>query len=308
MNILILGGAGFIGQVVSKKLIENGHNVSLIVHKNIPEFTNKNKDNPRLFFGNILDKNSLQKAFKNQDIVINLVGQISNDKILFYNLNIIGGLNVLELCEESKIKNIVLISSCMVYGESGSNPSKESDSPNPMTDYSLTKFLTENIHIHFANQFDFNLSILRLSNIYGPDKINGIVYNVISAIDNNKEITIYNDGTQKRDYIYISDAVDGIIKILENLPKGVEIFNISTSTRTSLLEIISILEKQLSKKAMLKFVQDKTYNEQCIWADYTKAKISFDFVPRIDLDQGIRNTIINMKLKFIKVKGTECGF
>lgn len=295
MNVLILGGTGFIGKNVTQQLIKNGHNVTLIIHRNLTEYLTKNKENPKLFFGDILNKNTIGDAFKNQDIVLNLVGQICTDLNLFYNINIIGAINILESCKENRIKNIVLISSSMIYGESGEKPSRESDPPNPMTTYSLTKLITENIYIHFAREYNFNLNILRLSNVYGLDKKNGIIHNIISAMDKNQEIIIHNDGTQMRDYIYIDDVTDGIIKVVEKLPEGIEIFNISNSTKVSLLEIISIIEKHFCRKARVKFVQDKAYDEQCVWADNTKAKRIFNFSPKINMDEGIKNNITYLR-------------
>ena len=295
MNILLLGGTGFIGQNVVQKLVENGHKVSLIVHENIPENLKKIKDKLIILYGNILDKNTIKDAFKNQDIIVNLVGQICKDMNLFYNLNIIGALNVSELCVENRIDNIVLISSYLVYGESDETPSKELNPPNPKTNYSLTKLITENIYIHFAREHNFNFSILRLSNVYGPNKRTGVIYNFINALKKNNEIIILNDGKQSRDFIYIDDAVNGIIKAIENLPKGIEIFNISTSTKVNLLEIISIIKKDFSKKARIMFVQDNAYNEKCVWADNNKAKSVFSFSPKINLKQGIKKTITYLK-------------
>lgn len=291
MNILVLGGTGFIGQNVVQKFVENGHKVSLIIHENIPENLTKVKDKLIIFYGNILDKNTIMDAFKNQDIVVNLVGQICKDMNLFYNLNIVGALNVLELCIENSINNIILLSSSLVYGESDETPSKELDLPDPKTNYALTKLITENIYTYFARGYNFNLRILRLSNVYGPNKKNGYIYNIINAMEKNDEIIILNDGKQSRDFIYIDDAVDGIIKAIENLPKGVEIFNISTSKKVNLLEVISMIEKELPEKAKIRFVQDNAYNEKCVWADNNKAKSVFGFSPKIHLKLGIKNTI-----------------
>lgn len=291
MNILLLGGTGFIGQNVVQKLVENDHKVSLVVHENLPENLTKINEKLIIFYGNILDKNAIKDAFKNQDIVVNLVGQICKDLNLFYNLNIIGALNVSELCVRNRIDNIVLISSDLVYGESDETPSKELDPPDPKTNYSLTKLITENIYSHFAREHNSTLSILRLSNVYGPNKRTGVIYNFINALKKNDEIIILNDGKQSRDFIYIDDAVDGIIKAIENLSKGIEIINISTSKNANLLEVISIIEKNFSKKARIRFVQDNDYNEKCVSADNNKAKSVFSFSPKINLKEGIKKTI-----------------
>lgn len=301
MRILILGGTGFIGQGLTERLLERGHTISLVVHKRLPEKLAKIKAKNRtkadddgkfkIFNGDILDKNILVEAFKRQDVVVNLVGQICKDKNMFYDLNIFGALNVLELCIENKVKNMILISSCLVYGESGETPSKEVDPPNPKTNYSLTKLMAEKIYTYFAKKHGFNLSILRLSNVYGPNKRSGTIYNFIETLKNGKDLIINGDGRQKRDFIYIDDVVDGVVMDVENMPKGIEVFNISTSKRTDLLQLVSIIEKELKKKAKLKFAEVNSYDERCVWADYTKAEKAFNFYPKINLKEGLKRTI-----------------
>ena len=295
MNILLLGGTGFIGHQMVEKLVMIGHNVSLVVHKNIPENFIKIRDKITLFEGDILDRNSIRSAFSNQDIVVNLVGQICDDKNIFYDLNIVGPLNVLELCKDNEINNIIHISTSLVYGESGKLPSNESDPPDPKTNYSLIKLVTEKIYLYFAEMNDSNLTILRLSNVYGPGKKTGLIYNIINPIKNDNEIIMYKEGKQLRDFIYIDDAVDAILKVIEKIPEGIEIFNISSSTKANPLQLISIIENILYKKAKINFIQDNSYNEKCSWADNTKIKRIYKISPKVDLKDGIKKAIVYME-------------
>ena len=168
--------------------------------------------------------------------------------------------------------------------------------PDPKTNYSLTKFITENIYLFFAEKYDLNITILRLSNVYGPEKRNGVIYNILKAIKNDDEILIFNNGKQMRDFIYIDDAVDAILKVIEHLPRGVEIFNISSATKINVLQIISIIENYLQKNAKINFAQDNTYNEKCSWADNTKIKSICNVYPKVNFKEGIKRILVYMKM------------
>ena len=295
MNILLLGGTGFIGCQMVEKLVNKGYSVSLIIHKSIPENFIETNDKIMLFEGDILDRNSIKDAFCNQDIVVNLVGQICDNKNLFYDLNIAGPLNVLELCKDNGINNLIHVSTSLVYGESGKLPANESDPTDPKTNYSLTKLVAEKIYTYFAETYDLNLTILRLSNVYGPEKRVGIIYNIIHAIKNDDEIIMYKEGKQLRDFIYIDDVVGAILKVIEKIPEGVEIFNISSSTKVNPLQLTSIIENILYKKAKIIFAPDDSYNERCSWADNTKIKRLYKISPKVDLEIGIKKAIAYME-------------
>lgn len=295
MKILLLGGTGFIGQAVVQKLIKKNHDISLAAHERLPEGILKIKDRLTIFRGSILDKNMLRGAFKNQDLVVNLVGQICEEMNLFYSLNIDGTLNVMELCIENKVSSIILVSSSAVYGESNGVPSKESDNPNPRTLYALAKRVSEKLCAHFAGGRNINLSILRLSNVYGPGKKAGIVHNIIECMGKGSEVAISDDGGQMRDFIYIDDAAEGIVKAIEKMPSGIEIFNISGAKKVKILDILSMIEKELHRKAKVKFFRNRDYDERCLWADNGKAKALLGFSPEVDINSGIKKTVASLK-------------
>ena len=135
-RIVIFGASGFVGKSLLEKLLHEKYNILVLKNKT------KIKENVKTFEGNILDKNSFESKIKDNDIIINLAGQFREDFSNFIDLNINGGLNLLESCKDKKNIKIILISSIDVYGECVHYPSKEKDEPSPQYDYGLIKLFT----------------------------------------------------------------------------------------------------------------------------------------------------------------------
>ena len=142
-NILLLGGTGFLGKPLLQKL-ETKNSVKIMIHNSNLQTSAKK------FKGNILIQKSFSKEIRNNETVINLLGQMSADENGFINSNIIGGLNLLNSCIKKKIKRIILISSINVYGENLERPSKETDRLCPKTTYAGVKMITEQMYKAFA--------------------------------------------------------------------------------------------------------------------------------------------------------------
>ncbi len=167
-EILLLGGTGFLGQSLLQKL-EQKNSVKVMIH-------NSNlQTNAQKFNGDILSKNSFINEIHDDQIIINLLGQITSNESDLIDSNILGGLNLLNSCIDKKIKHIILISSINVYGENLERPSKETDPLHPKTTYGLVKMITERIYRQFSETNRINITVLRLADIYGPDKKNGVI-------------------------------------------------------------------------------------------------------------------------------------
>ncbi|MBI2846627.1 MAG: NAD-dependent epimerase/dehydratase family protein, partial [Chloroflexi bacterium] len=139
--------------------------------------------------------------------------------------------------------------------------------------------------------------ILRLSNVYGRGQHAGVIHNFISAILRNEPVNIYNNGTQKRDFLYIDDAVDGMVKALEYTKKSFEIFNISGPEPRTILEALAIIEKAMQRKSQIRFMETKEADISCLWSSYEKAKAVLNYNPQIPLKEGIPRTIQSLLSK-----------
>lgn len=277
----MFGGSGFVGKSLLEKLVHEKFNV--IVSKN----KSKIKDNVKIFDGNILDINSFESKIKDNDVIINLAGQFKGNFSNFIDLNIKGGLNLLEACKKKKGVRIILISSVNVYGESNGKASKENQEIKPQNMYGIIKILTENLYQTYSKNFGMQITVLRLANLYGVNKKNGLMLNIINAMKKNKIVTINHLGNQERDYLYIDDAINGIIKTIQNPQKDFQIFNITSGKGVKTNTVIEIIEKLCDKKIRKKVVKDAP-DEKSIYADNKKAKKILSFMPKIGMEDGIK--------------------
>ena len=287
-SILVLGGAGFVGRSLIKKLIENNFHVKALIYKKDIKF------NIEKFKGDILSPGILDSHIEDGDIVVNLIGQLTWSDATFSDLNIKGGLNLLESCKRKKNVRIILISSINVYGENLKRPSKESDSVRPKAIYGNIKLLTEKIYQNYSDVHGLDITVLRFSNLYGPGKKAGPISNMIACLKNKKIFSAYNMGKQLRDFIFIEDATDGILAAIQNPQTGFQVFNISTGKRYMIKEVAKLIEK-LSKGNLRMRLNKIIPDERCIWANNSKAKRILKFSPKYSLEKGLKFTLNNQK-------------
>ena len=287
-NILILGGTGFIGKSLVSKL-EKNNSLKIMIHNSELSTT------ANTFKGDILKKESFFNEIRENEIIINLLGQLTPNESDYINLNIFGGINLLDSCVEKKIKKIILISSINVYGENLDKPSTENDPLKPQTFYGLIKMITEQMYEYYAKTYGLSITILRLAGVYGPNKNNGFLSQIINSTKDNSIIPIcYNSGQQQRDMIFVDDVIHCIIEIIKYNPEGFQLFNVSSGKRYSMNELISMVEELTKTKISIKN-SSKIPDEKCIWADNTKINQFLKFKPEMGIKQGLQITIENSK-------------
>ena len=283
-KILLLGGTGFIGKVLLNKL-EQYHSTKIMIHSTNLQTT------AQKFKGDILNKKSFFDEIRNDETIINLLGQLTSNESDCIKSNILGGLNLLNSCVDKKIRQIILISSINVYGENLKRSSKETDPSNPASNYGKIKMITEEMYKNFSETYGINVTVLRLAGIYGPNGNSGFLTQIIKSIKNKNIIPIcYNNGEQQRDMLYIDDAIDCILNTLNSEPRGFNIFNISSGNRYSMNELISMIERISKEKISVKY-SSEIPDEKCIWADNSKEKKLLKFNPKIKIETGLKHMI-----------------
>ena len=219
-KILLLGGTGFIGKVLLNKL-EQYHSTKIMIHSTNLQTT------AQKFKGDILNKKSFFDEIRNDETIINLLGQLTANESDCIKSNILGGLNLLNSCIDKKIRQIILISSINVYGENLKRSSKETDPSNPASNYGKIKMITEEMYKNFSETYGINVTVLRLAGIYGPNGNSGFLTKIVKSIKNKNIIPVcYNNGEQQRDMLYIDDAIDCILNTVNSKHDG---FNICKS-------------------------------------------------------------------------------
>lgn len=308
----ITGGAGFIGSSLSEELIKQGNKVIAIdnfcdfYNPKIKEYNIKKlleNKNFKLYRKDIRDRQALKEIFdeNNIDIVMHLAAMAGvrpsiENPILYQEVNCMGTQNILETMKEHNVKNLVMASSSSVYGNCKEVPFREDMVVDfAISPYAATKKANEVMTHVYHKLFDMNVIMLRFFTVYGPKQRPDLAINKFTRLMlNNEEIPMFGDGTTSRDYTYIDDIVDGIIKscnyVLEN--KNVyEILNIGNSSPTSLKEMINTIAKVLEVEPKIKQLPMQPGDVDRTYADVSKARNLIGYEPKTSFKEGIRKFI-----------------
>lgn len=299
MNILITGGAGFIGSHLADSLIKDKHNVTII--DNLSSGTKLNIPKTSNFIESDIRDASIINIFKSQkfDIVFHEAAQTlvpssiknpHNDA----DQNIMGLINILEASRKTNVKKIIFSSSAAVYGNNSNLPLSEDEVLSPNSFYGLTKLTSEKYLNLYHKYFGLHYTILRYSNVYGPRQgangEGGVIYIFAKALSENKNITIFGDGNQTRDFISVHDVVEANKAAILNGSE--KIFNISTNTEITLNNLAKkMLEISTNKKSQIKHgaIRDGDIYKSCL--SNTNAKQELKWTPKVSLDVGLKETI-----------------
>ena len=306
MNCLITGGAGFVGSNLSDCLLELGHNVITIDNLNdyySPKTKKRNiehslkNENFKFYKVNIEDKESLKKIFENKkiDIIIHLAARagvrpsfINPEQ--YFNTNVIGTLNVLELCKEFKVK-LIFGSSSSVYGKDKIPFSEDDFCEEQLSPYGTTKRIAERLCEMYSKLYGIDVVILRFFTVYGPrGRPDMAPYIFVKNILEGKKIKMFGSGDSKRDYTYVGDIIDGIVAAM-NKGFKFEIINLGDSKPVLLKEFIALIEKVTGKKAIIEQVEEQKGDIKATWADISKAKKLLNYEPKVSIEKGMKRFV-----------------
>ena len=309
MRYLVTRGAGFIGSHLIDRLLENGEEVicidnfdpfysPAIKRGNISKHLS-NGDTFSLIEADIRNKKELENIFKSNiiDKIVHLAAKagvrpsISNPR-LYEDVNVKGTLNLLELSKDYGVTDFVFGSSSSVYGISDKIPFSEADGVDrPISPYAASKRSCELFCYTYSHLHGISISCLRFFTVYGPrQRPEMAIHKFTRLIDQNKEVPLYGDGASKRDYTYISDIIDGIVSALDKR-FGFEIINLGNSKTVELRYLISLIEKNLDKKAMIKRLPDQPGDVPITYADISKAKRLLNYHPEVGIEDGIKRFV-----------------
>jgi len=308
MSILITGGAGFIGSHVCEALLNNGTDVICADNFNDfynPKFKEENlrrclkEKNFKLYKTDITDIANLKIIFEKNKInkIVHLAARasvrasISNPE-LYERVNVLGTLNLLALAKQFKIKNFILGSSSSVYGNTKEIPlSEDNKTDYPVNPYAATKKSAELMCYTYNYLYNIPITCLRLFTVYGPrGRPDMAPYKFTELIYREKELTMFGDGTSKRDYTFVGDIVKGILSAVDKEFKF-EIINLGNSKPIELLDFISIIERNLGKKARIKRMPLQIGEVQITYSDSRKAKKLLNWEPKTNVNEGMKKFI-----------------
>ena len=287
LKFLIIGAEGFVGRNLVDGLSEKFQILT-------SDITRKNgQDNYSQC--DITNYNEVINTVKDVDVVINLathslvssLGQETKNA----QVNIIGLLNILCACRENNIKKIIFTSASSLIGEPGSLEVSENHPTTPKTAYGITKLASEHYLRLFQELYEINFVVFRFFNIYGPYQKNGLIPNLFSRMKSTQPVTVFGEGDQIRDYVYINDILDFFKTSISSNKADNHIINMGTGVGHSIMEVINIMSEKLNVKPKIDFKPKRVGEIDNFVADTSLIKDLFGKSPSTNLEIGLAKTI-----------------
>jgi UDP-glucuronate 4-epimerase len=310
-KVLVTGGAGFIGSHVAEYLLARGDDVVIvdemndyydvrIKRHNLEYLREKYPESKRLaiYRGDICDETLMQRIFETErpEWICHMAARAGvrpsiQDPYIYIHSNIKGTTNLMELSAKYGVKNFVFASSSSVYGGSKSTYfSEEENVDHPVSPYAASKKACELLAYTYHHLYNLNVSALRFFTVYGPrGRPDMAPFKFIDRISRGVEIQQFGDGSSSRDYTYIDDIVDGVVRAIDR-PHAYEVFNLGKGSGTSLKDFISIVETHVGQTAHVRIMPDQPGDVPYTCADVSKAKAMLGYESKVDFDEGIRRT------------------
>jgi nucleoside-diphosphate-sugar epimerase len=299
---LVTGGAGFIGSHLAEELSRRGQRVrvadSLITGKR------KNLDHiagVEFVEGDLADLAVAQRAVAGADYVLHQaaipsVPRSVKDPITSNRANIDATLNVLEAARAAGVKRLVYAGSSSAYGDTPTLPKREDMPTNPLSPYALQKLVGEQYCQMYTRLYGFEAVTIRYFNVFGPRQDPGSPYSgVISlfstALLERRQPTIYGDGEQTRDFTYVANVVDGVLRACEAKGAAGEVINVATGGRISLNQLLHVMNRIVGTDIRPVYAEARAGDVRDSQADISKAKQLLGYTPSVDLEEGLRRTL-----------------
>jgi len=309
-NVLVTGGAGFIGSHLVARLLSEGVWRVVVVddfndfydpalkRRNVAPY--EGREEFRLHEADIRDRAALERIFAGEefDCVVHLAARAGvrpslSEPVLYAETNINGTLNLLEAARARGVRQFVFGSSSSVYGENEKVPFAEEDPvARPISPYAATKAAGELLCHTYSHLFGLRCVALRFFTVYGarqrPDLA---IHKFARLISAGKPIPVFGDGTTRRDYTYVDDIVAGVRAAMDYGASAYEVFNLGESRTVSLSELIALLEKELGREASIDRQPAQPGDVPQTFADISKARRLIGYDPRVPIEEGIRRFV-----------------
>ena len=300
-QVLVSGGAGFIGSHLVERLLADGHTVVVLDNFSTGRMENLDqvKDNPRLSIHRVDVSNyaEIQQFFEGVDWVFHLAALADivpcvQRPLAYHRANVGGTVAVLEAARRAGVKRIVYAASSSCYGIPDEFPTPETAPIGPMYPYALTKYLGEQYVLHWNRVYRLACVSLRLFNVYGPRSRTSGAYGAVFGVFlaqkmAGKPFTVVGDGTQTRDFTFVTDVVDAFVRAAESNVGG-EIFNVGSGQTYSVNRLVELLGGEVVH------VPKRPGEPDCTLADTTKIQRLLGWRPRVSFDQGVRIMLQNI--------------
>ena len=299
---LVTGGAGFIGSHISEELVRRGHTVrvadSLITGKR------SNLDHvPGVEFleGDLAEETFARRAVEGSDYVLHQaaipsVPRSVKDPITSHRANVDATLNVLVAARDAGVKRLVFAGSSSAYGNTPTLPKREDMPSHPLSPYALQKVVGEQYLQMFTSLYGLETVSIRYFNVFGPRQdptspYSGVISVFATALIENRPPKIYGDGEQTRDFTYVANVVDGVLRACEAPGASGEVINVATGGRISLNQLFETMKKLVSATVKPTYDEPRAGDVKDSQADIAKARRILGYEPTISFEEGLRRTV-----------------
>lgn len=302
MKYLVTGGAGFIGSHLVERLLKEENEVLVLDDLSTGKFSNLPENNPNLVFYNasINEDGLIGKLFKGVDTVFHLAAKTRpqesiKEPSLYNYVNIEGTLNILQQCVANKVRRMVFVSSSSLYGSQDDLPTSEKDFPIPMSPYALTKLIGEQYCKLFERLYRLESNYIRPFNVFGTRQnpsggYAAAVCKFIDMLKKGKTPYITGDGEQTRDFVFVDEVVDIIIKASTCKVHG-EAFNAGSESNISINKLYEIISELMGKEDVIPNYIEEVFEPKVTLADMSKAKKLLGWKLNTSLIEGLKTMI-----------------
>jgi nucleoside-diphosphate-sugar epimerase len=301
-RFVVTGGAGFIGSHLVEELLRRGESVRIV-----DNFATGQRENvtlnkgAELVEGDVSDPAVARKAVAGCEFVLHQaaipsVPRSVADPVTSHKANVEGVLQVLLAARDAKVKRLVFAGSSSVYGDTVVLPKREDMRPKPLSPYALQKLIGEEYCQMFTKLYGLETVTTRYFNVFGPRQqpgspYSGVISLFIDAFANNQSPTILGDGKQTRDFTYVGDVVQGVLRCCEAPGVAGEVLNLANGGRISLLDLVKSLQLIMKKDIAPTFGPVRAGDVKDSQADNFKARKLLGYEPTVSFDEGLRRTV-----------------
>ena len=302
-SYLVTGGAGFIGSHLAEALVRRGDDVRVVDNLSTGFRRNLEGVASHVDFieGDLSDMEVCRRAVAGTEFVLHQaaipsVPRSVQDPAASHRANVDAALNIVIAARDAGVKRLVYAGSSSVYGDTPTLPKREDMRPEPLSPYALQKLVAEQYCQMFTRLYGFETVTIRYFNVFGPRQDPGSPYSGVislfsSALLQGQRPVIYGDGEQTRDFTYIANVVDGVLRACEASRAAGEVINVATGSRISLNALLQAMNRLLGTHLEARYLEPRAGDVRDSQADITKARDLLGYTPRASLEEGLRATL-----------------
>jgi nucleoside-diphosphate-sugar epimerase len=307
MNVLITGGAGFIGSHIAERLALAGHAVAVL-----DNFSSGKRENlehlegkVHVLEGDIRDPARVREAVKGRDVVFHEAAIVSvpysvEHPLETHDVNILGTLHVLEAARHAGVRRVVFASSAAIYGDEPTLPKVESMLPTPIAPYGVEKVTAEHYLHTWSAIYGLETVALRYFNVFGPRQdpsspYSGVISIFVDRALGGRTLTIFGDGKASRDFVFVGDVVDANLAAATQAGISGEVFNVARGAKTTLDELASLLGRVLGRALTVEHAAPRVGDIVESWANVARAKSRLGFEAKVSVEEGLRQLVRSVR-------------